>query len=486
MTVVGGLGRTDLRFLLPDPVTRVVLLGAAADWADAYATAGMEVVTAPADADLVVADRAGLPAALAGDPRSVLIEGPAARDAVAAAGLRVTEYLPLPTPELPTAVVPLGGGRASAYVVSRAGGSPDLRRGARNRIAGAAAGLGRIPGERVRVTLGCRNALPPFPVAAAHDFGVPQDVRAALLPGASDLLSRCALVLFAPGARRPGWVIKLARVPQVVVPFERDALGLGLAERAGPMVAAHAPRLLGRFEAGGLQMSVESAAPGQSLVRVLESTVTPHRRKERHVEAIAAWLARMGQATARPAPALAGVADRLATGVLPAWGAPAGLADALRGLPAVLAHHDPGPWNIVVEGSSFTVLDWESARASAPPLWDLVYFLAHAALLLDGADLVGDPAAHVVRVFQGEAPSSPLVHRVLAQAAARLALAPEAVGPLLATCWLHHGRSHAARGDAVRDAGGQPASGLATMPARLAERWLATPGLGARWDARRW
>ena len=152
-------------------------------------------------------------------------------------------------------------------------------------------------------------------------------------------------------------------------------------------------------------------------------------------------------------------------------------------MPCVLAHNDPGTWNILAEGDAFTLLDWESATDCAPPLWDLVYFLSHAALLLDGADLVVDPAAHVIRVFQGDAPSSRLVHDCVTRAARSLDLPRAAVGPLVATCWLHHGLSRGARIEAVRNLGGAPSAGTAAVPERLAARWLTAPGLGCDWDA---
>jgi hypothetical protein len=126
-------------------------------------------------------------------------------------------------------------------------------------------------------------------------------------------------------------------------------------------------------------------------------------------------------------------------------------------------------------------VDWESARPAGLPLWDLVYFLAYAAVSLDGIAPPGREQ-HLVDVFLGRAPSSPLVLRHVRDHIAALRLDPALAGRLALTAWLHHGRSHVARDDAVRAAGGEP--GATSLPRRLAERWLHEPGLGPGWD--RW
>lgn len=478
---IHGLGRTDLRFLLPAAPKRVALPGGAAAWADTFERVGLEVVGERA-ADLIVtrtADLGALPAGAA----AVIAEGAPAVRHLRARGLEAREYVPLPNTDLPAFVVPVGAASASSYLVARAGGR-DLLRAARNQVAAALIARGRLPFGPSRVAVGHSAPGVPFAVAAAREFGVPQDVTAALVPGAADLLSRGVLVLFAPGRVVPDWVIKFGRVADVVAPFDRDEHGLGVAASAGPLVAARVPRLLGRMELGGLHFSVETAAHGQSLVRRLESRVVRPAAKRRIVQGIATWMSDVAAATAGSSPDLADWVEDLRETVLPRWDAPASLADAVAAAPAVLGHLDPGPWNILTEGDAFTLLDWEGGTLAAPPLWDLTYFLAHAALLLDGADLTKDPAAHVLRVFQGQTPSSALVHECIDRSAERLALSPATVGALVATCWMHHGMSRGHRADALRAAGGKQAPGLASMPEQLAARWLRTPGLGTDWSAR--
>ncbi|HEX2045478.1 MAG TPA: hypothetical protein VHF23_07630, partial [Gaiellaceae bacterium] len=136
--------------------------------------------------------------------------------------------------------------------------------------------------------LAARRPAPPFLVARAFGLGIPPGADWLLMPGQGDELSRGGFHLFPPGEPDPAWILKFARVAGYVEPFERDERGLGLAARAGGVAAARAPRLLGRFDVGGLHASVETAAAGQRLVGFLHSDASPA-AKRAAVEAVASW-----------------------------------------------------------------------------------------------------------------------------------------------------------------------------------------------------
>src|SRR5439155_2220704 len=121
------------------------------------------------------------------------------------------------------------------------------------------------------VTVATQTAGPPTLVAAAGELGVPSDVSWFLTFGQGDALSRNAFQLFRAGFDRPEWVLKFARVSGNSMRFDGDERGLQLARAAGDGIAAHAPRLVGRFDVDGVQASLETAAAGRRLRDVLRT-----------------------------------------------------------------------------------------------------------------------------------------------------------------------------------------------------------------------
>lgn len=478
MSDLAGIVRSDARFLLPAPVRTVRLHGSAAEHREAFEAVGLEIVER--GGDVVHGLAADAREILAARPPAVILEGRAVARRVRRAGLAAGAHLPLPDLERTQVVLPLGQARAARYAVSAWGGRPDARRALRNRLAPLLLSAGIGPPGRARLTVGARERGPSFLLAAAAELGVPGDGELYWSPGASDLLSRGVLHVLAPGNAAPGWVVKFARVPGASAAFDRDERGFAVATAAGPVVAAHAPRLLGRFEAGGVPASVETAAPGERLVSLLEST-DPRRDKVAAIDAIAGWLVEAARATAVPG-TLGPELERLRVAVLPRWPAPEGLLTGLDALPGVLVHNDLGSWNLLVSGAGFTAVDWEGAVRHGLPLWDLVYFLAHAMIVLERVAADAAPAA-IADLFAGRSPGSPHALAWVRRMVEALAIPRELVGPLALTSWLHHGLSAEQRTAAVRREGGEPSGGLTRLPRLVAERWLADPALGARWSA---
>jgi hypothetical protein len=184
------------------------------------------------------------------------------------------------------------------------------------------------------------------------------------------------------------------------------------------------------------------------------------------VEDVARWLIAVGAATSAPGGAVEAARDTPpADGIAEQVGADVpGLIAALEGVPSVLEHRDLDPTHVLVDGSAFTVIDWESVRLVGLPLADLAFLLAQALPILDGElddESLGRGEAFA-RLFRGESPSAPQFFRLMREACEASGTPPAAAGPLLSLTWMR----------------------LAIGPRRhLAETWFADPRLGPEWAA---
>jgi hypothetical protein len=482
-----SLLRVDARFVLPAPVRRATVLAGDEGWCAGLRESGASVDPGPGSGsvppDLVVAPALLARSALRVGAPMVLLEGRHARSYLRGSSLLVRRYVAAPSVEEPRLLISLDHRRAAAYALENWSLASTPRRRVRNRAARILLGRGMFPEVRPLVTVVTRSAEQPFLVAAAAPFGVPPDAEWFLSTVGGDPLSRGIFYLFERRADAPSWVLKFARVPGYTAPFDRDERGLRLAGEAGGVVAAHAPRLLGRLEVDGLHASLESAAVGRRLTHELQAGGSRAARL-RVVDAVASWLVQMGRETAAPPDTLMPERRRLAEEVLPrwtSWGIPTDLVERLPPLPGVLQHNDPGSWNIVHGPRGFTAVDWESARRYGLPLWDLLYFLTDALLHLDGAWEPDRRDGHNLRLFRGELASSNVLFAWVRRAVEAFSIPPAAVGPLATLCWLHHGVSHLARGDAVARHAPEFSAHELSDAERIARLWLSDESLGLNW-----
>jgi hypothetical protein len=440
----------------------------------------------PGRPDLAVAPTRLADAAVATGADQLVLEGRGASRRLRDRGFAVERVLTRPRLDRPDVLVPLDRPRPASYALSHWLAADTRWRRARNGAARRLVRAGALPEAGPVTAVASRTTPPPYVLrAVAAEYGLPATAEAFLTLGQADALSRNLFHVFPDSGDRPEWVVKFARVPGYEIPFARDEKGLGLAHEAGGAVARHAPRLLGRLTIDGLHASVETAAPGGRLRDALRGP-SSDRGKMAMVDRVAAWIVEMGRSTAAAPEALAEERLRLAREVLPPWAAqgfPPGLVQDLPPLPAVLQHNDMGAWNMVVDGTAFTVVDWESARRHGLPLWDLVYFLTDALGALDGAVTEAEQDEHARRLFRGELPSSEALFGWLRRAVAELGLPPDAVGPVVTLGWLHHGLSHLAR-DASLEQAAQGHGRAVPAIERIAPLWLADPALGPTWE--RW
>jgi hypothetical protein len=478
-----SLRRIDARFLLPHPVRSAAVLPGVLGWREELERAGIAVVAngAADGLDLVVAPPERSREALSLLPASVILEGRSARK-LDARGLESRSYLPLPGHAEPLVYVPLGRPGPARYAVAHWAFADRHWKRLRNRLLGTLVARDLLPPLRPLVSVATPPGQAPFLVRAAFECGVPEGALPLLLAGQGDDYSRGAFLLFEPRATQPSWALKFGRLPVRLPSFEREERGLGLAQAAGQVVAAHAPRRLAGFEAAGLQCTLETAASGKPLLALLRASPS-RREKERAVRRVCGWLVEVARSTVAAAETLHAERRRLALEVLPRWGLSGEIADGLLEVPAVLQHNDVGSWNVIVRGDEFTVLDWEDAVRHGLPLWDLLYFLADAAAHLERLGAPADRPAHFERLFLGELASSGLVFGWTRRMVEALGIPSATVGRIATLCWLHHGLAGERR--AATTPGPAPQEDVPhDVLKRMAERWLRHPGLGPGW--RRW
>jgi hypothetical protein len=479
-----SLHRVDPRFVVPHRVSRAVVLDGLQEWSTGLTSAGIDVLgESSKPPDLAVA-----PAHLAGQARStrarsIILEGSRER-ALNVSDYRAQRILLRPTRGRPTLALPLDEPEAVSYALEH--WSVVDRRWKRARVYAARTLVrrGLFPSwASPVVTVGTRDSGPPRLVAAAADLGVPGNAGWFLTFGQGDALSRNAFQLFVPGRLHPDWVLKFARVAGYSERFDNDERGLRLARDAGGAVAAHAPQLVGRFEIDGLHASLETFAAGRRLRDVL---VEPGDRaaKLKLIERIAGWILELGRRTQRSPDAMERERERLRRAVVPNWaqlGAKVDLVDQLPPLAAVAQHNDLGAWNVVARDDDFVVLDWENARSAGLPLWDLLYFVGNALVLLDGPYTPEELPPRMARLFAGETPASPVLFSWVRRGADAATVPLDAVAAIATLCWLSHSLS-----------AGEHNVDIATFTPRdpprmhglegVADVWMTHPALGASWS----
>jgi len=478
------LRRVDPRFTLPRPPRAAVVLEGMAGWDEGLREAGVEVRDVAAGLDLAVASVPDSAAAVSAGAQAVILEGRNGAKRLRPAYRHVERFLPIPDVLEPQVLVPLDRPRIARYVLRQwtlpRGVIPRIR----NTVAELALSRMTLPDVRPSLAVGTQDDGPPFLVGEAGALGVPADADWFLTLGHGDVLTRAVFHLFEHDASEPSWVLKFSRVRGYSDVFDRDERALRLAEEGGPTVTAHAPQLVGRFEADGLHAALETAAVGRKLSLFLQRRGNTD-AKRRLIDAIAGWLIEVGVATRAASETLEPERARLRDDVLPFWSEydVEGLLDSIPPVPAVLQHNDPGSWNIIVDGDRFTAVDWESTRRHGFPLWDLFYFLTDALVHLDGEDY--PPAArdrHTARLWRGEAPSSPILFDWMRRGAEVFGLSREDAAAIVTLSWLHHGTSPARRAD-LGDRHGVELEGPEPVGLRAARIWLTEPGLGRSWSA---
>jgi aminoglycoside phosphotransferase (APT) family kinase protein len=268
-----------------------------------------------------------------------------------------------------------------------------------------------------------------------------------LLTGGRRSINKVVGIPFAKDAGVPGLVVKFARVAEAEGGLEREAAVLRQLEATRPALPG-VPRVLATGRRVGRLAIAETALHGPTLLSHLNVETFP-----RLAMRVTDWLVELAglpptepreswQARLVEDPLDQFKRDFAAVGGDDVAAQARGLLATLPDLPPACEHRDCSPWNVVLSGSGEpALLDWESAEPLGLPGLDLVYFLANAAFVLEGALESGrtleayrrllDPAMFTGRVFA----------RCAWRYCDRLGLDPETLVPLRALGWIVHSRS---------------------------------------------
>ena len=290
-------------------------------------------------------------------------------------------------------------------------------------------------------------------LAADHGHDVRGYRWSIAAPGVYDS-QKVLVYLTPPGAAAPSWIVKVTRDVRHAERLQNEALALGALARLGPIEGMVVPGLVAAGDVGHLTAVIESIVPGRPFEPVLtgpggverlspaiEGLIGLSERSAHAVPAaaVAATLGRLLEqyiAIHRPSEVDRARLTRLVERV-DAW------PDAI---PLVAFHGDPGTWNMIA-GADGRVgfLDWESYDPHGLPLWDLVYTL-HAAILMLGRSRIPKRRMWVLKehVFEDGRYSGLLLDAV-DRYRDRLGIAPGLVEPLFTFCWVHRSLKESAR-----------------------------------------
>ena len=477
---------------MPEIIRTAVVVDDHPGWQAAVDGAGVGPAAPGAPPDAAISTMPGTPLgrSLATGARQLLFDRPlrvAELRRLRREGYSSQVYVTLPRRGAAELFVPVGQPAAGRYALGTLASPPNRRRRLRNALVAEVLARGVLPPRLPVVTVASRGPQTPWVVGAATTRE-PIEVAGWVLatPGRDDL-SRVIVHLLPAGDVEPSVVVKFARIAGYTAPFDRDHGGLHLAAGAGGVVAAHAPRPIGRFDHHGIAFSLETAVPGRTLLALLCSDASSA-VKLAAIEDVARWRVDVSRATLGAPAGADGFRDEVRRNLADRWRQD-GLADrlvsALAGVPSTLLHDDLGSWNVIVGSGGFAAIDWEDARDDGLPLVDLVYFLTDALAWLDGAGSGDHRDAHSRALFRGDLPSSAVLFRWVREAVATTGLAPEVVGPLVTLTWLRcTSGDDARRRELERRRGDAGPAGSSVAAARMADLWMADPVLGPGWD--RW
>jgi hypothetical protein len=249
--------------------------------------------------------------------------------------------------------------------------------------------------------------------------------------------------LFAPGARVPEIIVKLARHPSVNDRLGVELDGLRRLATVGETIRERVPAVLFSGTHAGLLVVGESALDG-----------TPFRapKMQRHPLAAdaVAWLTELGVRTAAPVePGEAAAAlDDLVDAYVAADGPGRALAGELRAqverirrhrdpFPVVVQHGDPGTWNLVaMPGHRTGFLDWENHEERGMPLWDLFYLLRSLAVGSVPRRALERRLGHVQRALLDTSERTPFIVDAVRRYCAQVGVADDLVEPLFHLGWM--------------------------------------------------
>lgn len=311
--------------------------------------------------------------------------------------------------------------------------------------------------------------------AAGVDF---DDARWTFAPARGYRSQKPLFLLAVGGAQRPTHVVKVTQEARFNPRLRNEAQALMSLRDERLVDPTSIPELLATAEHGGLAVVLQTAWDGQAFREHSTARVgCPFAR--RAVE----WFTVLGERSAVPdldTDAACRGALRLVERYLEVFDGDSGTRSLLvdrarqlqgRRVPGVLVHGDPGNWNMLARrDGSIGVLDWENARRTGPPIWDVALFLkTYGSFVARAEGRRQGSTATFVRQFTPGAPMRRLVDDALSSYASRLGIDGELVPTLVMLCWVHQ---------ALKDASRLPTNRVTSSPYhQIVRRCLAEPAL---------
>jgi hypothetical protein len=338
--------------------------------------------------------------------------------------------------------LPLGAPAATAHLLDGRPARGPLRRlqrrfwrlALRTGLLAPVCAIGRVPGAE------------PDPADAELAAVLPAEVPTLLLSGGRRSINKVAALPFPAGGMPPEAVVKFARVAAADAALEREAEALVRVEREHPQLEG-VPRVLASGSRWGRRALAESAVHGRPLIEEL----APERLAPLG-ERVGQWLAGLvGDRAQGPETWHRRLVAEPLLAFEREFGDLAGAATVARArellgelgpLPAACEHRDCSPWNFIVTAEGgLGLLDWESAEPEGLPALDLVYFLANAAFVIDGALESGKTRTTYRRLLDPAGSYGATFAACTAAYCERAGVPPAALPGLRLLCWLVHCRS---------------------------------------------
>jgi hypothetical protein len=290
---------------------------------------------------------------------------------------------------------------------------------------------------------------PPEPDGSRDQLSMalPSTADLLLLTGGMRSINKVVGFPFGPGMGDEAVVVKFGRVAAADAALGHEAEALRALERQRPALSGF-PRVQAVGRRCGQVAVVEAVVAGEPLIERLSPATLPAL-----AEGVTDWLlAVAGDAPALPTEASwprlvgepLGVFERQFGEVIgaEALGRLREMLTGLGPLPEVFEHRDCSPWNVLVtEQGGTALLDWESAEPRGLPALDLVYFLANAAFVIDGALDAGDLGPSYVRLLDPATPTGAVAASSLRRYSERLGIDAATLHRLRLLCWVVHCQS---------------------------------------------
>lgn len=294
--------------------------------------------------------------------------------------------------------------------------------------------------------------------------------RCSLLVGGGGPRRRAALLVAPDDGGPADRVVKAGRCDAVARRGEVE-------QRILAQVAAHAaglaPRALGAGAAEDWSWTAETLVPGRPLSETVTDTSSAGRR--RTVAVLEHLADGLGRLAAAPSGRVAPDPVRL-RGAHTALGP---LLGRLDGVPGVLVHGDLATaHNVLVDGRTARLVDWETARPDGLPLLDLLPLLCLTTARLAGPAGPHELAARVLALCAGQAADSAWLLALVRSAAAGL----REPGLVAALGWGHLASMPLVHAELAR-ADGRTVVPWPTAAEQVAAAWCEHPRLGTAWSA---